>query len=912
MKFQVKDEFAGRATKCPTCKNPVQVPTPDKTLAFVPADSIEGTASSLDRAGVHPDITLASVGDKGQASVETLAQKQVGRYVIDREIARGGMGAVLRGIDRDIRREVAIKFMLNDTDAKQKARFVEEAQITGQLEHPNIVPVHELGVDARKRLFFTMKMVKGRSLDQILKSLGEPGASATGAWSLNRLLTILVNICHALAYAHSRNVIHRDLKPANIMIGDFGEVYVMDWGLAKVLAETPSIEPLIVATPAVAPYLHKAPEPSQSGAASEASRISTSRQAAAELTQDGSILGTPAYMPPEQALGRVHAVDQRSDIYSLGAILYAMLTLQPPVEKGDQLAVLLRVAEGDIKKPEERTPGRAIPPELSAIAMKALAKQPKNRYPSVEAFRRDLELFLEGRSVSAKQDTFREQTWKLLKRNKGESVTAALALVVLVFVMTLSFRAILEQKANADVEKTKAVEALGAVEKEREAKRQRGKNSAPLFVQDGKASANRKQFDHAMAQVEVALEYDPELAAARLLKGQLLIADKKLADAAQELKAYLRDTPQDEEAADLLELCQRAPDMPAQSASAFAEIFARQQMLGLTEHLEKNRDRLLSLYRKRISPAMKDSVHLLEVKNGKLAFTLDAAYQGDLKPLEGLPLNSFNIFRHLELRDLSPLKGMPLERLELRSCPNVTDLQPLADLPLRDLALIGTGIDDRQLQHLRKMPLKILTIVGSDIKDLTPLKDLQLEYLGLDACSSVKDLKFLKGMKQLRGFSAPNSPLCQDLSVLNDLPIESLRLTLCSQIRDLKPLREMKKLVTLHLDFHHEIQDLSGLEKIPLVFLDLDNCAKLRDLAPLKGMPLEMLYMRNCPQIHDLTPLAGMTKLREIRFNVKYITKGLDSLRALPSLLTVGIDDTLSTITAAEFRQRYDKGEFGK
>src|SRR5262249_32656245 len=144
------------------------------------------------------------------------------------EIARGGMGAIMRAHDQDIRREVAVKFLLNSADTRQKTRFVEEAQITGQLEHPNIVPIHQLGVHEDGRCFFSMKMVKGRSLAETLKQ-------SPSDYTLGNLLTVFVSICNAMAYAHSRQVIHRDLKPANVMVGDFGEVYVMDWGLAKVL-----------------------------------------------------------------------------------------------------------------------------------------------------------------------------------------------------------------------------------------------------------------------------------------------------------------------------------------------------------------------------------------------------------------------------------------------------------------------------------------------------------------------------------------------------------------------------------------------------------------------------------------------------------------------------------------------------
>lgn len=234
MKLQLRDELAGRSGPCPTCKQKLTVPQPTKPAA-APTGRISGTPSSLQQAGLDVGVTIdpprgAQSYEERSAVADLLAgrARTGGRYVVEKEIARGGMGAVVRAVDCDIRREVAVKYMLTDGDAAQKARFVEEAQITGQLEHPNIVPIHELGVDAERRLFFAMKMVRGRSLAEVLDDLRKKSATAEFTWSLGRLLNIFTNVCYALAYAHSRGVIHRDLKPANIMLGDFGETYVMD------------------------------------------------------------------------------------------------------------------------------------------------------------------------------------------------------------------------------------------------------------------------------------------------------------------------------------------------------------------------------------------------------------------------------------------------------------------------------------------------------------------------------------------------------------------------------------------------------------------------------------------------------------------------------------------------------------
>jgi serine/threonine protein kinase len=432
VKLQVGDDNAGKQAKCPTCKAMVPIPQPTAPVALPP--SVEGHSSSLDQLGLAGTVSLPQKPRKAPANpakpVSTgdvhAPNKQAGqRLVITGEIARGGMGAVLRAADRDIRREIAVKYMLDGRDPKKKVRFIEEAQITGQLEHPNIVPVHELGADAHGRLFFTMKLVHGRSLREVLDELrGNPrSAGSSLAWFLN----VFVNVCNALAYAHSRGVIHRDLKPGNIMVGDFGEVYVMDWGLAKVI-------------------------PVEDGNATVAiqssgrnSKLIASGRDVDDMTVEGEILGTPVYMSPEQAAGRVADIDARSDVYSLGAMLYEVLTLRPPYEnQGGYLQTVMKVLEGGIEPPHLRAPDRArkgkVPAELAAIAMKALQLRRDDRYPNVETLRLDVERFREGRAVSAKGDTTWEALRKLAWRHPGTALASAVGSVVLLIVLIVSVR----------------------------------------------------------------------------------------------------------------------------------------------------------------------------------------------------------------------------------------------------------------------------------------------------------------------------------------------------------------------------------------------------------------------------------------------------------------------------------------
>ncbi len=848
-KFKVQDECAGRKTRCPTCRRSLLVPAPDRTDAL--PGGFGGTVSSMAQSGISGNVTLGAP-DSGTSLRKTLpelldpASSADNRYHLEGEIARGGMGAVVRAVDRDIRREVAIKYLLDQRDPKKKHRFVEEAQITGQLEHPNIVPIHELGVDSQKRLFFAMKMVKGHSLAQILDDLRKNLESVEKAFPLGRLLGVFVNVCHALAYAHSRKVIHRDLKPANIMVGDFGEVYVMDWGLAKILKDGPQ-EP--TAAGDVAFDFDDEPE-----ASTGVDKVNTSRDADTDLTREGAVLGTPAYMPPEQATGKTETVDELSDVYSLGAILYETIVLEAPISRdGGHIAVLLRVAKGQIMAPAEANPQRAkagkIPKELVAIAMKAMAKNPGRRYKSVEGLRQDVERFQEGKSVSAKADRFHEMAWKLAKRNKGASVTALIALCVLAGVLAFSFHAILGSKKNAE-------DALAALEQEQKDKRTKGKTSASLFIRDAKQSGEKKLLEYALAQVNVALEFDPDNAEGRLVKAQLLIVQKHFDAARDELQAYLRLQPRDKEAADLLRLCKGASGGDAANAHAIADVFIRQKLYGFAEQMELDRDMIVRAYRKRIDAAWPDFSKRLFVKDGKARLDLTAAVQiQDLTPLEGIPLDALVLAGCMQVRDLRPLAHMPLTELNLTRCP-VRDLTPLKETPLSKLNLMFCD-QLQDLSGLNGLKLTELHLTGcKQVTDLTPLKGMPLSVLYMGQSDQIKDLDPLHGLP-LTKFVMQSSIQPRDLSALKGMPLTHLDLSLSPGVKDLSPLAGMP-LTELILTNCPNIHDLDALQGMKLTRLHLPNSPKLKDLSPLKGMPLAFLTMQSCRQIQDLTPLAGM------------------------------------------------------
>jgi len=284
-----------------------------------------------------------------------------GPYRVLGVLARGGMGVVLRGRDERLGRDVAIKVLRRRSRdaAEARLRFVEEAQVAGQLEHPGIVPIYHLGEDDRGRPFFVMKLVEGETLQARL------AARASAEEDRGRYLALFLRVCQTVAYAHARHVIHRDLKPANVMIGAFGEVQVLDWGLAKVLgAEASGAAERATSEPGEAPATVR----SGSGSGSDSGIASVT----------GTVMGTPRYMPPEQANGDVELLDRRSDVFSLGAILCEVLTGEPPFT-GDREAAMRAAREGRLEPAYERLGRCGADPALVALAERSLAVRPEDR-----------------------------------------------------------------------------------------------------------------------------------------------------------------------------------------------------------------------------------------------------------------------------------------------------------------------------------------------------------------------------------------------------------------------------------------------------------------------------------------------------------------------------------------------------
>jgi tetratricopeptide (TPR) repeat protein len=364
------------------------------------------------------------------------------RYTLTRLLAQGGLGQVWLAVDGDLNRQVALKELRPErgSDPTLAARFLDEAKVTGQLEHPGIVPVYELARRSSDgRPYYTMRFIRGRTLAEAGCDYHRKRESGqAGPLDLAALLNAFVAVCNAVAYAHSRGVIHRDLKPQNVVLGDFGEVIVLDWGLAK-LVDRPE----------------------------EAAALSSIALGAGEghaATMPGQVMGTPSYIPPEQAEGAI--VNHLSDVYGLGTILYEILTGRPPFEGSDTLELLRRVVAEPPARPREVVP--ATPRALEAVCLKALAKKPTDRYATAAELADEVRRYLADEPVRADREPAAVRTGRWMRRHKTLVSGAAILLVTVLAAAAVGLvllgrknREIAEQR-NAALTAASEAEAVNA------------------------------------------------------------------------------------------------------------------------------------------------------------------------------------------------------------------------------------------------------------------------------------------------------------------------------------------------------------------------------------------------------------------------------------------------------------------
>ncbi|VGO18040.1 serine/threonine protein kinase [Pontiella sulfatireligans] len=391
------------------------------------------------------DADLSTISEEEEASLTPILNS-VGtyseRYQTLGEIAEGGEKKITLVYDHRLDRQVAMAHAVHAKTKAEQERFLREARLTANLAHPNIMPVHNMGVDQEGIPFFTMELIGGDSLKDIIAKLRDGDEAYQRNYPLTKLLDIYIKICDAAAYAHSRNVLHLDLKPENIQVGEFGEVFVCDWGLARVMHS-------------------EDPKPQEIPGTLDADILN-------DMTLSGMMKGTPGFMAPEQVVADSEKTPQ-TDIYALGAVLYQLLTHETPVRGDSANEIIQNTRAGKIIPPHRQNPEKQIPKSLCAAALKALSLKPENRYGSVVELKQEINRYLSGYPTHAENASPITTLTLLIQRHSRITFLLLFFLLLLAGVMSVNLAIIEKAKRRAEIEHKQAEQNFQLYREEQQA-----------------------------------------------------------------------------------------------------------------------------------------------------------------------------------------------------------------------------------------------------------------------------------------------------------------------------------------------------------------------------------------------------------------------------------------------------------
>lgn len=632
---------------------------------YTPGKTVGGSSASLPEGMPDP--------------VDVLRPESGSSFAITGELGVGGMKIVHRAHDHHTDRDVALAMLQNHVPrSSNELRFLREARITAALEHPNIVPVHTIGVDAANCPYFTMKLIGGESLRDILKHLEESDPSYIRQYPLDRLLAIFQGVCQAIAFAHSRGVVHLDIKPANIQVGNFGEVLVLDWGLAKILETS---DPAGPETTVHLPEILR------------------------EAATEGIIRGTPGYMAPEQERGEFQSLDERTDVFALGALLKVILQ-------------------------DQRTL-RQAPAALQAVAAKAMAADPQQRYPRADLLLQDVRAFIAGYAVSAQPVGLATLVWLMIKRHKAVTIVLLTSLLTITTLLTVFVWRLKRSEQRA-------LDTLTQLAVEQADKARIGRYATPHMLNLARQSIKNSRYDEAMVNLEMCLAVDDSVEEAWRLKGALHLGrqefDKAMA-AFDRVPLWAQRIQPDKKLrpAELARQYQRMAGPGGELTEGQALLFMKDVM---SRFSTEYRDTVFrQFFHRRNSVAAVDAEHLAFIhqalgvfnppttnvlfgfqtdENG-LAIEIHGARVSQLLPLHGLRMQSLDL-SGTYVADLRWIADSGLTKLDLSGKrpdgeSRINELAPIVGLPLAELRLVRCSkVDIDQLRFFPKLEKVVVSM----------------------------------------------------------------------------------------------------------------------------------------------------------------------------------------------------------
>ena len=853
-------------------------------------------------------------------------------------VGKGGMGTITLSRDKNTLRKVAVKTLNKDLLKNHEAviRFTEEAQITAQLEHPNIIPVYEMGLDKDDAPFYTMKYVKGTNLKEILRLLKEQNDIILQKFHIIELLNIFIKVCDAMSFACSKGVLHRDLKPENIMIGEFGEVLVVDWGLAKTFCKN------IISDDDYSEFnKNKLIKNIDSFIQSNIDTIRSINNVS--LSIDNCLIGTPQYMAPERIIG---SGDEKSEIFALGTILFDILALSNMFTASEVKEVLKKVASGDSSDLKEyknlpHISGGKVPKALMAVVQKATQLNPDQRYQNINEFKNEIESYILGYATKAESAGF----FRLLKlgliRHKKISFFITAALISILAICSVFIYELIHSRQDAlnksnyasFLEETAKRKSYQVTQKSEELKNKIAelKSHTQIIIGNALHEADQLNFEKALNYIHYALDLDPDneviywhlgriyltiLSFDQAIesfekiktKKNLILKTKEFLDWSQLLSAKVRSGAYGDE--DIIGLYNflKSKGEYSESIAVLNQVKSHPDFDRLLTEIWK-----LRLERSQLKAAINDKGTKFIANNGKFKITFDNVPLFDLSPIIKMPVSDLSI-SNCRINNIDALKDMPLESLSLNNT-GVTSLEPLSKKKLVELKLKNLKLSD--LSPLKGMSLNRLSIINCPVENLTPLQDmLTLNYLVIEK-TLVSNLAPLKGMRlktinaqntriknigPLRGmplrtillnstpinnisalkFISPQTlelsdTLVTELPELNTSKLEKISLN-NSPIKNINPLKSADKLTEIGLS-NTQVINLSALQGKPLETVHITGTA-VQNIAPISNRKLKYLYLTGS-QISDIDSLSEAKQLEKLYAGNCGI-KDISALKNLP------------------------------